>query len=139
MNGRELTAKDIEYNWHRLATLGSGFTEPPARFGSIPNVPFESITATDDWTVVFKLKQPMLSALKIILDDAWTWILPPEVIKEHGDVADWRNVVGIGKSQGLQEGREKGLEKGKLIGQIHMTQNLWHPSIDSLGFGPGVP
>ena len=96
MNGRELTAKDIEYNWHRLATLGSGFTEPPARFGSIPNVPFESITATDDWTVVFKLKQPMLSALKIILDDAWTWILPPEVIKEHGDVADWRNVVGTG-------------------------------------------
>ena len=96
MNGRELTAKDIEYNWHRLATLGSGFTERPARFGSIPNVPFESITATDDWTVVFKLKQPMLSALKIILDDAWTWILPPEVIKEHGDVADWRNVVGTG-------------------------------------------
>ncbi len=77
MNGRELTAKDIEYNWHRLATLGSGFTERPARFGSIPNVTFESITATDDWTVVFKLKQPMLSALKIILDDAWTWILPP--------------------------------------------------------------
>ncbi len=96
MNGRELTAKDIEYNWHRLATLGSGFTEPPARVGNLSNVPFESITATDDWTVVFKLKQPMLGALKIILDDAYTWILPPEVIKEHGDVADWRNVVGTG-------------------------------------------
>ena len=29
-----------------------------------------------------------------------------------------------GREEGLQEGREEGLEKGKLIGQIHMTQNL---------------
>ena len=27
MNGRELTAKDIEYSFHRLLGLGSGFTE----------------------------------------------------------------------------------------------------------------
>ena len=27
MNGRELTAKDVEYNWHRYTGLGSGFTE----------------------------------------------------------------------------------------------------------------
>ena len=96
MNGRELTAKDIEYNWHRLTALGSGFTEPPARFRSIPNVPFKSITATDDWTVVFKLKQPMLGALNSILDDPYSYILPPEVIEEHGEVTDWRNVVGTG-------------------------------------------
>ena len=39
-----------------------------------------------------------------------------------------KELIQIGKSQGLQEGREEGreegLEKGKLIGQIHMTQNL---------------
>ncbi len=51
-----------------------------------------------------------------------------------------KELIQIGKSQGLEEGREeglekglekgreegleKGLEKGKLIGQIHMTQNL---------------
>ena len=27
MNGRELTAKDVEYNWHRYLGLGSGYTE----------------------------------------------------------------------------------------------------------------
>ena len=31
-----------------------------------------------------------------------------------------KELIQIGKSQG----REEGLEKGKLIGQIHMTQNL---------------
>ena len=52
-----------------------------------------------------------------------------------------KELIQIGKSQGLEEGREEGreeglekglekgreegLEKGKLIGQIHMTQNLF--------------
>ena len=27
-NGRELTAHDVEWSWHRLTGLGSGFTEP---------------------------------------------------------------------------------------------------------------
>ena len=35
-----------------------------------------------------------------------------------------KELIQIGKSQGLQEGREKGREDGILIGQIHMTQNL---------------
>ena len=39
-----------------------------------------------------------------------------------------KELIQIGKSQGLEEGREEGreegLEKGKLIGQIYMTQNL---------------
>ena len=31
VNGRELTAEDIEYNFHRMVGLGSGFTEPNCR------------------------------------------------------------------------------------------------------------
>ncbi len=38
----------------------------------------------------------MLGALRPILDDTYSFILPPEVIEEHGDVNDWRNVVGTG-------------------------------------------
>ena len=57
---------------------------------------FESITATDKWTVVFKLKELNLRALAVILDDASTSIYPPEVIKEHGDATDWRNLVDTG-------------------------------------------
>ena len=96
MNGRELTAKDIEYNYHRLMGLGSGFTDYPGYTLQLPQVPAESVTAVDDYTVMVKLKTPSLAAFRVIIDDALAYMLPPEVIKEKGDVNDWRDVVGTG-------------------------------------------
>ncbi len=96
MSGRELTAKDIEYNYHRLMGLGSGFTEPTTFAQVLKSLSFESITATDKWTVVFKLKEPHLHALSAILDDWIAYIYPPEVIKQYGDATDWKNLVGTG-------------------------------------------
>ncbi len=94
MNGRELTAKDIEWNFHRYFGLGSGFTEPGTQLDWAVIV--ESVTATDKWTVVFKLKEPSLFAMDLIVDQYGTWMYPPEVIREHGDANDWRNLVGTG-------------------------------------------
>ena len=99
MNGRELTAYDVEYNFHRYFGLGSGFTEPSPHLltsGEFVSIPYESITATDKWTVVFKLKEVYLPALKDTLTHWGAYINPREVIEEHGDVNDWRNVVGTG-------------------------------------------
>ena len=98
MNGRELTAQDIEYNYHRVWGLGSGFTAPPETYtaGALVGIPVESVTATDKYTVAIKLKQPRLVALAPILIDWGAFIMPPEVIKQHGDVKDWRNLVGTG-------------------------------------------
>ncbi len=96
MNGRPLTAEDVEYNFHRMVGLGSGFTENAATAGELGTVPFESITATDEYTVVFKLKEPYLRAPILIMDWYTVTIQPPEVIRQHGDVSDWRNVVGTG-------------------------------------------
>ena len=96
MNGRELTADDVVYNFHRTLGIGSGFTEPSAAFSLLTRVSFESITATDKSTVVFKLEQPHLLTLMVILDDFLAVMYPPEVIEEHGDVTDWRNLVGTG-------------------------------------------
>ncbi len=96
MNGRPLTAEDVEYNFHRMVGLGSGFTENAATADELGTVPFESITATDEYTVVFKLKEPYLRAPILIMDWYTVTIQPPEVIREHGDVSDWRNVVGTG-------------------------------------------
>ena len=95
MNGRELTAQDIEFNYHRITGMGSGFTEP-SEFVANLNLPFESITATDDSTIVFTLKELNLGAMGGILDGAIAWIYPPEVIREHGDVTEWRSLVGTG-------------------------------------------
>ena len=60
------------------------------------DLPVESIAATDASTVVMKLKQPSLSALLVALTDFSAYIVPPEVIEQHGDMQDWRNVVGTG-------------------------------------------
>ena len=40
MNGRELTADDIVFNFHRMTGLGSGFTEASPCAGTVPNMPW---------------------------------------------------------------------------------------------------
>ena len=101
VNGRELTAKDVEHSFHRY--LGNRLTgtefseaEPSPHGGPLIALPFESVTATDSWTVVMKLKEPRLAALSLILDWAGAAIQPPEVIEQYGDMDDWKNLVGTG-------------------------------------------
>ena len=106
MNGRELTADDVEYNFHRMLGLGDFTDAGPSPFaGAAPlnAIPWESITATDGSTVVMKLKEPHLPALKLILVDYFAYIMPPEVIEGSrtaeapaGKISDWRDVVGTG-------------------------------------------
>ena len=104
MNGRELTANDIEYNWHRMLGLGSGYDEPmPNLWGELASVPWESITATDKFTLVVRLKEPNLGALRNILIHHSGVIYPPEVIEAsktdewpEGRIEDPMSVVGTG-------------------------------------------
>ncbi len=96
MNGRELTAADVEWSFHRLLGLGSGFTEPAPTVWALPQFRTKSVTATDQYTVVFELDPPAPWALNRILRGDNTAILPREVIEQHGDYNDWRNVVGTG-------------------------------------------
>ena len=74
MNGREMTAYDVEYTYHR--NLGNRLTgtefseaEPTSglRWDGWETMPIESITATDKWTVVFKLTRPDNRALRSII------------------------------------------------------------------------
>ena len=93
----KLTAQDVEYNYHRILGLGSGYTEKAAVGSGIVTLPIESVTATDKWTVVIKLSQVNANALKgLLLNDCHTVMYPPEIIEEHGDAKDWRNLVGTG-------------------------------------------
>ncbi len=97
MNGRELVADDIVFSFHRMTGTGSGFTEPSPHATVISNLPIESIEATDKYTVVFKLTKLHLDALWDIYSSSnFGFIYPPEVIQEHGDAQDWRNLVGTG-------------------------------------------
>ena len=97
MNGRELTADDIVFNYHRMLGLGSGFTEPsPQLTAQLAPIKVESVAATDNYTVVFKLSEPSIGALLGLVDDETAYMYPPEVIKEHGDANDWKVLVGTG-------------------------------------------
>ena len=58
-------------------------------------MPFESITATDEYTVVFKLQEPYLRTPILVQDNYSLYMQPPEV-DPATHVTDWRNVVGTG-------------------------------------------
>ena len=96
MNGRELVAEDIVFSFHRMTGLGSGFTEKTP-FGSLANLPIESITAPDKYTVVFKLTKLDFIAFEEIYNTSPAgFIYPPEVIEQYGHMQDWKTAVGTG-------------------------------------------
>ena len=80
--------------------IGSGFSEASPFEGQLPKI--ESVTATDESTVVFKLAEPDLFALDKLVNNRLAWIYPPEVIQQYGSTGhrvgggNWRNLVGTG-------------------------------------------
>ena len=97
MNGRELTADDVAWNFRRyLGRWEFAEAGPGVYTGDFGELPWESIEATDKYTVAFKLTEPNTRALMLVLDWWHAFILPPEVIEQYGDLSDWRNQVGTG-------------------------------------------
>ena len=96
MNGRELTADDIAFNYHRYLGLGRGFTEVAPGAGSLATVGVESVTATDEWTVVIELERPNPVALFTLLQ-SYTFdigpypLLPPPDLDKEGRVDNQRD------------------------------------------------
>ena len=64
VNGRELTADDVVYSFQRNLGMGD-FTEPSDRKYDASNLPWESIEAPDKYTVVMKMTEPSLGALRL--------------------------------------------------------------------------
>ena len=97
VNGRNLTAHDIAYNWNRYFGLDQFADQgiSPALGGTREGM-FASFTATDDRTVVFKLVQPRLDPVSDILNMISRAIYAPEVIDRYGDAQDWQTNVGTG-------------------------------------------
>ena len=86
MNGRELTAKDVEYNFHRYLAMGEFSGTERSAWIRILGIPeWESITATDDWTVVFKLKEPHIVGADEHLHERDELDIPP-----RGNPGTWR-------------------------------------------------
>jgi len=98
-NGREFTADDVAFHFHRLYGLGSGYTQPsPAREAVAAMKELISVTATDKYTVVFKWKTSNRSLIIESMEELGTYqcIENPEAVRKWGDLRDWRHAVGTG-------------------------------------------
>ena len=58
VNGRAFTTEDIVFSWNRFAAKSQG--RGNLANSANPNAPVLSVTATDDRTIVFKLKEPLV-------------------------------------------------------------------------------
>ncbi len=96
VNGRELTAYDVEFSYQRLLGLGYGYTEevPHAKTGLFV---IDSVTATDKYTLEFKFTSPSWDQLRDITYDLQTNnIVPREAVELWGDVNDPEHIIGTG-------------------------------------------
>ena len=97
--GREFDAHDVLFTFQRNWGLEE-FSEKgggPA-WWKTGQIPYESIEAPDRWTFVIETHTPALDTLDQILcaNRCPNFMVAPEVIRAHGDMSDWRNVVGTG-------------------------------------------
>ena len=98
--GREFTADDVAYHFHRLYGLGSGFTHPsPAQDKVIMYQDLISVTAIDKYTVAFKWKltNPEFIREILVTNHSPTLVIEArEAVEKWGDVNDWHHAVGTG-------------------------------------------
>ncbi len=96
-NGRELTADDIAFSFHRLLGIGSGYTKPAERASTALYQPMESATATDKYTCVLKWSKEAPGAMRMCLDvTPWATIVPADAVKQYGDLQNWEHAQGTG-------------------------------------------
>jgi len=98
-NGREFIADDVNFHFHRMYGLGSGYNKPsPARSDVAAFRELISITAPDKYTVVFKWKTSNREVIIDALQEIGTslCIENPEVVKKWGNTLDWHHAVGTG-------------------------------------------
>ena len=100
VNGREFTADDIAYHYHRLYGLGSGFTKPAPYHTTVTAYKdLISVTAADKYTVVFKWKTPnpeFITETMVTVHSPTAAIEAREVVEKWGDLDDWHHAIGTG-------------------------------------------
>ena len=100
VNGREFTAEDVVYHYHRLYGLGGGFVKPaPYHSTVVPFQSLKSVTAVDKYTVAFKWKtvnQELITETMVTVHSPTAAIEAHEVVEKWGDLNDWHNAIGTG-------------------------------------------
>jgi len=100
VNGREFTADDVAYHFHRLYGLGSGFTKPAPFHAKITMFrELLSVTAQDKYTIIFKWKIPnkeFITETLIAYYSPTAAFEAREAVEKWGDLNDWHHAIGTG-------------------------------------------
>jgi len=100
VNGREFTADDVVYHYHRLYGLGSGFNQPvPAHTSDSIYKNLVSVTAADRYTIVFRWKSsnPEFVMETLVGNHGPTACIEArEAVEKWGVLNDWHYAVGTG-------------------------------------------
>ncbi len=86
VNGRQLTADDVAWNYERLFGIGrfAGQEPAPHTWGT-KSIPVESVTATDELTFVIKLSRPHADTYRQLFDDCHIRVFAPETLDTLDD------------------------------------------------------
>ena len=91
VNGREFNAEDAVFNLDRVffqATKADKYSTPAEQKP-------KSIKALDKFTVELKVN-PSYQGLMLTTCGSGTYMYPPEIIKQYGDINNWKNACGTG-------------------------------------------
>jgi peptide/nickel transport system substrate-binding protein len=90
VNGREVTADDVVYTLDQVVRNPRSYT-----YAAAPALRTAEITKTGEWEVTVKVAaDALISAISRL--GIWGRVIPKEVIDKYGNLADWRNSVGVG-------------------------------------------
>ena len=98
LNGRQFVANDVVYNFGRDFGHGDGFTAPSPALATNPlTSSITSVTATDNYTVVFQFNTPnvefILESMEAVGEDP---IAAPDAVTQWGNLNDWHHAIGTG-------------------------------------------
>jgi ABC-type transport system substrate-binding protein len=100
VNGREFTADDVVFHYHRLLGLGDGYAKPAPYHATVASFrELISVTAVDKYTAVFKWKIPnpaFILETMITNHNPTAAIVAREAVEKWGDVGDWHHAIGTG-------------------------------------------
>ena len=98
VNGREFTADDVAYHFHRLYGLDNFLSPSPDHTSDDVLKSLMSVTAVDKYTVVFKwrindseyIMQSLFAPNPAMVFEA------REAVEKWGDLSDWHHAIGTG-------------------------------------------
>src|SRR5208283_5936767 len=99
LNGREFTAEDVAYHYHRLFGLGSGLAPSPYHATVVTAYRYlVSVNAIDRYTVDFKwnVTNPEFIIETLQANALMQCIEAHEAVEKWGDVSDWHHAIGTG-------------------------------------------